>query len=265
MQFKLSFSLLALKNLKDLEKLLKILKDEEIHFIELPPSKFFKGYNFSKKKIIKFKSILDKYKIKISSVQAIFFEKNFNIFNKNHETKILNHLRKIIYFCGKLSIKNIIFGSPANRQKKALKIETANDIFIRILKKITKDLKRENINFCIEPNARFYNCDYINNSEQALDIIKNNKLQNIFINYDTGNAVLENDLIKIQKENLRYFKNFQISEKKLTELSTNLMKHIKLLKNHKLDRKYLSLEMLNVDIKKIKKNIKIFKTIANKI
>ena len=58
---------------------------------------------------------------------------------------------------------------------------------------------------------------------------------------------------------------FQISEKKLAELSTNLMKHTKLLKNHKLDKKYLSLEMLNVDIKSIKKNIKIFKTIANKI
>ena len=58
MQFKLSFSLLALKNLKDLKKLLEILKDEKINFVELPPSKFFKGYNFSKRNIIKFKSIL---------------------------------------------------------------------------------------------------------------------------------------------------------------------------------------------------------------
>jgi len=265
MKLKLSFSLLALNNLKKIEQLFKILHYEKINFIEIPPLKFFPKYNFSKKRVNKFKKLLNKYKIKISSVQAIFYKTNLNIFEINDEKKVLYHLKKIILFCDKLKIKNIIFGSPVNRVKKNINIDCANRIFAHILNKLSIELKTKKINFCIEPNAKIYKCDYINNSQEAVKFIKRYRLSNIYINFDTGNALLERDYAKVSKNDLRYFKNFQVSEKNLGALKKDFKKHIKLLKKHQLNNKYLSLEMVNIDIDQIQKNIKKFKIIASNI
>lgn len=265
MKFKLSFSLLALKDKKKLETLLKILKEQKIKYIEIPIFKFFPRYLMDINRINKFKKILKKYDIKISSAQAIFYKKNLNILSKEDEIKVIRHLRKIIYFCKKLKIVNIIFGSPANRIRNKIKSDNADKIFKNILDRISGDLKKSNVNFCIEPNSKFYNCNYINNTEQALKFLKKNDLKNVYINFDTGNALLENDKVKVKKIEKKYFKNFQISEKNLKQLKKNYKRHLKLLKKLDLENKFLSLEMLNVDLHNIKKNLKKFKLIANKI
>ena len=91
------------------------------------------------------------------------------------------------------------------------------------------------------------------------------KLSNIFINFDTGNSILENEKINIFKNDLKYFRNFQISEKNLQQLSSNPKIHINILKKFKLDNRYLSLEMLNIDLNKIQKNIKKLKLISKQL
>jgi sugar phosphate isomerase/epimerase len=109
MSIKLSFSLLALKNIKEIEPLLKILNKEKIQYIEIPISKFLPGYNIDISKINNLKKLLKKYEIKISSAQAIFFKKKLNIFNLKQKKQTINHLNKIIHICEILNIKNIIF------------------------------------------------------------------------------------------------------------------------------------------------------------
>ena len=264
MNFKLSFSLLALKKEKKIETLLKILNKEKISNVEIPISKFFPNYDINENKIKRLKKIFDKYQIKISSIQAIFYKKNMNVLNSNDEDKVLNHLKKINLFCKKLKIKNIIFGSPTNRVRTNLSLNDANRNFIKILKKISVDLRKKKLNFCIEPNSKFYKCNYINNTNQALNLLKKNKIKNVYINFDTGNALLEKDYVKINKFDQKYFKNFQISEKNLKEIK-NHKKHVSLLKKFNLENKYLSLEMLNIDLNKIRKNLKKFKLIASNI
>ena len=265
MSIKLSFSLLALRNIKEIESLLKILNKEKIKYIEIPISKFLPEYNIDIAKIYSLKKLLERYEIKISSVQAIFFKKNLNIFNLKQKKQTILHLNKIINICEILDIKNIIFGSPKNRLKNKLHINYANRLFKELLSKISKKLKDKKINFCIEPNARFYGCDFINNVDEALVFVKYAKLSNIFINFDTGNSILENEKINIFKNDLKYFRNFQISEKKLQQLSSTPKIHINILKKFKLDNRYLSLEMLNIDLNKIQKNIKKLKLISKQL
>tara|TARA_Y100001970_G_scaffold294353_1_gene451306 strand:- start:6718 stop:7515 length:798 start_codon:yes stop_codon:yes gene_type:complete len=264
MKFKLSFSLLALKNEKKIETLLKILNKEKIFHIEIPILKFFPNYNINDNKIKKLKKKLRKYQIKISSIQAIFYKKNLNILSNKDEEKVIKHLKKINLFCKKLEIKNIIFGSPLNRDRNNLSFKEADKNFVKILKKISVDLRKKKINFCIEPNSKFYKCNYINNTKQALNLLKKNKIKNIYINFDTGNALLEKDSVKINKTDQKYFKNFQVSEKNLSELK-NHKKHIDLLNKLNLKNKYLSLEMLNIDLYKVKRNLQKFKLIAEKV
>lgn len=259
---RLSFSLLALEDIGKIDYLFSLLKEEKIKFIELPITKFFPNYKFEKKKINFIKNKLKKYDLKISSVQSIFHETNLNIFDKNNKKEIIKHLHRVINICNILNVPNIIFGSPKNRQKGQLNKKEADKIFTKILIDISKKLYQKKINFCIEPNARYYGCDYLFKYKQVLNFVKRLNLNNIFINFDTGNAQLENDFIL---KNTQYIKNFQLSEKDLNELNIKNKRHLNYLKEIKKKKLFVSLEILNLNHSKIKQNLKNFKLIIKNL
>ena len=75
MKTKLSISLLALDHKKNLNKFIKIIKDEKINYLELPITKIFNNFDYNLKKLRSFKNYLKKNSLKISSIQSIFLEK----------------------------------------------------------------------------------------------------------------------------------------------------------------------------------------------
>jgi len=265
MNIKLSLSLLALENFYELEKFLSILKRNRIKYVELPISKILPKYKVDKKKIKFFLKTLKKYKIKVSSVQAIYYGKNLNVLNSAQFKKNFDHLKQIIRISKLLKVNNIIFGSPLNRKKNNLSLKKSNKNFQKLLSKIDNILSKNKIYFLIEPNSKHYKCDYLINTNEVLNFLKKNNFKNIFINLDTGNALLENDKILINKRDKQYFKNFQISEKNLLGLSSNKEKHKKILRKFILKNNFISLEMLNIDINKLDNNIKKFKIITKNI
>ena len=262
MKSKLSVSLLALRNFTELEKFLSVLKKNNIRYIELPITKLLPNYHIREKKINVFLRKLENHNIKISSVQAIYYNKNLNVLKKNHLKRNLLHIKKIIKLTKILKAEHIIFGSPLNRKRVKLNITQSNKNFQLLLSKINNLLVVNNVNFLIEPNSRYYGCNYLFNSKQTLKFVKNSKLSNVFINIDTGNANLEKDRINFKSKDQLYVKNIQISEKDLKGLSDNTSKHKVILKKLDLNNKFISLEMLNLDINKLEKNIKKFKFIS---
>ena len=263
MKNKLSVSLLALNNFSELDDFLNTLQQNNIRYIELPITKILPKYEIDKKKINKFLSRISKYRIKISSVQAIFYKKKFNVLNPKDHKEIIKHLNRILIIASLLKTKNIIFGSPKNRIKGKISSQLAFTIFKDLLKKIQPKLVKNKFNFCIEPNSKFYGCDFIINSSEALKFIDFSKIKNIGINFDTGNAFLEKDNIKITKNNKKYFKNFQVSEKNLVSLNKNIKKHKRLLQKFDIKSQFISLEILNLNLKKLKRNIILFKSITD--
>ena len=261
MKYKLAVSLLALKDFSDIDKFFSILKKNNINYIELPITKLLPNYFVSKKKISLFLRKLKNYKIKISSVQAIFYNKKLNVLKNSHLKKNLLHIKKIIKLTKVLKAKNIIFGSPLNRKRIKLNNKQSNKNFQLLLSKVNNLLFINNIYFLIEPNSKYYGCNYLNNSEQTLNFVKNSKLSNVFINIDTGNANLEKDKINLTPKDQFYVKNIQVSEKNLKGLSNKTTKHKLILKMLNLNNKFISLEMLNININKLDTNIKKFKNI----
>ena len=85
------------------------------------------------------------------------------------------------------------------------------------------------------------------------------------INADTGNIFLEKDKCSNAKINKNMFSNFQISEKNLISLSKGSINHNQILKKFVLNNKFVSLEMLNTNLKDLGKDIKKFKKIISKI
>ena len=266
MNLKLSVSMLALDNKKNLKRFIKILKDEKINYLELPITKIFDNYNFNLKKLRIFKQLLKKNSLKISSIQSIFFGKEqLNIFDRSQHKAILSHIKKILRFSKYLGAKNIIFESQKNKKKNLKKKLQQNLVGVEILKKIINECKKKKIVFCIEPNARYYNCNYINSILQAIKLVKKINYKNFLINADTGNISLENKRLVNFRKQKKFFGNFQISEKDLVSLSKGNVNHEKILGHFDLSEKVISLEMNNIKIINLRNEIKIFKNLISKI
>ena len=260
---KLAVSLLALEKKKDLIKFLEILNKEKIGYIELPISKISKNYSYDETKLAKFKNILKEYSIKVSSIQSIFYNKNnWNIFDKKKHKFILNHLTKIFRIAKYFSAKNIIFGSPKNR--KFNKNDKEKDI-LAFFNEVAKIANKFDINFCIEPNARYYDCNYINNTDEAIKLVKLVNNKKFLINADTGNIFLEKDRCAAVKKNANLIANFQLSEKKLLSLSKGKINHLKILRNFTIKDQFISLEMLNTNFFELRNNVIKFKKILSKV
>jgi sugar phosphate isomerase/epimerase len=262
MKNRLSVSLLALNDFSKLDDFLDLMKKNDIRYIELPITKILPNYEIDKGKIKNFLKKISRYKIKISSVQAIFHKKKLNVLKIDDHEKIIKHLSKILLIAKLLKTKNLIFGSPKNRIKRDLSNQDAFKIFKNLLGKIQSKLIKNNMNFCIEPNSKYYGCDFILNSSDALKFINYAKIKNLAINFDTGNALLEKDKMKILKKHQKYFKNFQVSEKDLLSLKKDTKRHKQLLRKFDIKKQFISLETLNVNLKDLKKDITLFKSIT---
>ena len=266
MKIELSVSLLALDYKKNLNKFLKIMNEEKIKYLELPITKIFDNFNFNAKKLKLFRHLLKKHSLKISSIQSIFFGKeDLNIFDKNKHQKIILHVNKVLKISKYLGAKNLIFGSPINRRIDLKKKQKQGKIGIQILKKIITLCKNNNMILCIEPNAKYYKCNYINSVSQAIKLVNTINSRHFLINADTGNISLENKRLVNLKKKKNLFGNFQVSEKNLICLTKGRINHKKILNQFDLSKKIISLEMKNININKIRSEIKKFKNIMNEI
>ena len=259
MKNKLAVSLLCLKNLNKLDIFLKKIKDKKINYIELPIPKVSPHYKYDVQKFKKIRDKLDNYNVKISSVQAIFFNKDhLNIFNVNKHKEILKHLEKVFKISKYFRARNIIFGSPKNRFcnvkiNKHKNVKIAVQIFLQI----SNLAKKYNLNFCLEPNSKIYKCNFVNNLKEAANIVKKVNRKNFLINADTGNIFLEKDNCRIGIDK-KFIANIQISEKNLISISKGYINHKKILKKIYKNNIITSLEMLNTNLRDLNADLEKF-------
>ena len=263
MKNRLAISLLCLEDFKKIDFFLDIIHKKKLRFIELPITKISKDYSFDTKKLTYYKELFNKYEIKISSIQSIFYQKeNLNIFNKKDHNKIIIHLKKVFKIAYFLNAKNIIFGSPKNRyfpdDLKDLKV--SENIYVNFFQKISDLALKYKLKICLEPNSKLYSCNFVNNLKQAIKVAKKVKRNNFLINADTGNYSLEKDTY-VKDRDSYLFENYQISEKNLINLSKGKINHAKILQKIYNQKKLISLEMSNIDIRLLEKDINKFQNI----
>jgi sugar phosphate isomerase/epimerase len=251
----------------DSKKVLKLLKNYSIDGIDLAPIKINHKWKNSENSMKKFYKQFSLLGFEINAIQGIFYKTNFNLFKKLHESKIYNHLFKMIKISKILNCNKIIIGSSNFRNNDKLSLIESDIIFLNFFKKIVPLLKKHKIYICFEPIPKNYGEKYLNDIDKLANLIKKLKTPWFGINFDTSiyhfNKFNKNNFLNNQK----IIKNIQISEKKFsffTHPSKFNLLFAQLLKKNKFVRR-ISLEIIskNTDLKKLSISLKNFKQLFN--
>ncbi|MDB2546051.1 sugar phosphate isomerase/epimerase [Candidatus Pelagibacter bacterium] len=257
----LSISNIAWNKSEDNE-ISKILNTYNINLIDIAPNKYF--YPIDKttnQEIIKVKNFWKQRNIEISCLQSLLYNtQNFNIFSDNDNLNVspLKYLEKIIKISNQLGAKNIIFGSPKNRDRGTLsdiEVLSQSNFFFRSLGDIAL---KYNIKICLEPNPPLYNCNFMTNTLETEKIIRIIDHEAIKLNLDIGALTINNenlDEIMVKCHDLIF--HVHLSERNLIPLGNSNLDYRKIIDTigkFKPDIT-LSIEMLNFKDKSNLENV----------
>ena len=234
-------------NFNENKKISRILKKNKIKNLEFAPSLLLKN-NFDNKNLIITKKFWCDEGIKLYSMQSILYGvKNCFIFgNKKQKLNFIKEVFEKIDLAKKLGVKVIIFGSPVNKKIFKKKKAELDKIFIDILKKIAAYANKKRIYFCLEANPKIYKSEYLNYTNEALDMVKTINNKYLMVNLDLGTMIQNNESIgSLINQNIRYIKHVQISVPYLSNVLKYKNKIKELIKSLKVNKykNNISIEM----------------------
>ncbi len=153
------------------------------------------------------------YGFNISSMQSIWYGRSEMIFGSNDEREFLiNYTKKAIKFAEIIGCKNLVFGCPRNRNiPDGVNEEVAIDFF----RTIGKYAYNHNTVIAIEANPPIYNTNFINNTEEALALVKKIDSKGVLLNLDIGSMIENSEDVSILDGHINIINHIHISEPKL--------------------------------------------------
>lgn len=261
---KFSISNIAWKK-EENETVIDVLFKNNIRNIDVAPLLVVDSLiDYKDESINVYKNFWGKKKINLLGMQSIFYEsKEKNIFDNNQEY-FLDYFNKVAKFSKKANIEKIVFGCPRQR---SFGEKTSKKEVYDFFKKIVNICENYELFLCLEPNAKEYNCNFLNTTKETIDFVKLMNSNYAKINFDTGTVLMnKKNPTEIIKHAYSFIGHIHISSPMLKPVHENSMDHLSFsnyLKQQNYD-KGISIEMLTEKYKvntvdAIEKAINVFK------
>lgn len=214
--------------------------------------------------IKKYREYWDANGINIVALQSLLFGRpDLEMFSDTTKRQeMLEYLSKIIELGAGLGAKAFVFGSPKNRLVGELNYSKAMEIAIEFFYKLGEKAHMHNTVFCIEPNPKVYNCDFITTTEEGINLVKEVNHPGFGLHLDAAGMTLSNENIEESIErSASYLTHFHISEPQLNMVQNGQVDHktfSRLLKEINYAN-YISIEMkpglINSNTETVKKSL----------
>lgn len=215
--------------LEEEETIANIMQDLNIKGVEIAPTKIWNQPLFATDDEIKsYRNFWASKNIEIVSLQALLFGRNDLTIFDDHNTRkaTLNYLKEIINLGSKLGAKVFVFGSPKNRNIGNLKVEEAQEIAQEFFYNLGEFALEKGVIFCIEPNPTIYNCNFVTNSHQGLELVTKVNSKGFGLHLDSAGMTLSEENIEPALTNaIDKLCHFHISEPYLGQVGDNQVNH----------------------------------------
>lgn len=219
------------------------LKEKKCTGIEIAPTRIFPENPYSDlNKVTNFRNELQtNYGLQVVSMQSICFGRNEAIFSSDSErNSLLEYIKQSIDFASVLGCKNLVFGSPKNRNINP----NQEEIALAYFSEIGKYAAEKNTFFAFEPNPVIYGTNFINTTNQALDFVKACNVDGLKVNFDLGTVIYNEESLSILENNLKWINHIHISEPYLEAIQKrSLHKELASILRKEEYNNYISIEM----------------------
>lgn len=234
----------------------RYIKEKEFQGLEIAPTKLIQDHPYDqvlRAKTIT-KGIYEKYGLKISSMQSIWFGMNQNIFNEEEKRFLLGYTKQAILFAEAIDCHNLVFGCPQNRSiPEGKSVDYADNFFIDIANYASK----HNTCIALEANPVIYHTNFINTTDEAFMYAKRLNCEGLKVNIDLGTMIYNQEELSILEENIKWINHIHISEPFLAKIEhRELHCELRDLLERKSYNGYISIEMKTMkDITDVKSTL----------
>jgi sugar phosphate isomerase/epimerase len=239
---KISMSDLAWEN-SDSTAVYRMLREYAFDGVEMLPTKTFSldPYADTDAATRFAKRLKAEYHLEISSIQSILYGREENLFGSEKERAILlDYLKQAIRFTAALSCGNLVFGSPKNRTLLKDNFENQYSIAVDFFSELGEYANARHTVLSIEPNPPIYGANFITETEDAFDLVKDVSSKGFQVNVDLGAMINNGESIESVAKNIDKVNHIHISEPYLAPIKRReLHKQLACLEYDK----YISVEM----------------------
>jgi sugar phosphate isomerase/epimerase len=208
---KLSISNIAWDKHNDFE-VYELMKKYGFTGLEIAPTRFFaeKPYDHIVEAANLANDLKSRYNLKVCSMQSILFERTERIFENAENRRIItDYLFKAIDFASAISCKNLVFGSPKNRN---LINQGDYEMALRFFEILGEYAAKNGTVMSIEANPVIYGTNFINYTSEAVKLVKEVNSKGLRINLDFGTIIENGEKVEEVEGFLEYVNHIHISE-----------------------------------------------------
>jgi sugar phosphate isomerase/epimerase len=242
---RLSFSNIAWSNEQD-EGMYKLLQQEGFEGLEIAPTRIFpqKPYDHNYEAYLFAKLLWDRYNLRISSMQSIWYGREEKIFGTDEERRtLIDYTKEAIDFAVSMDCHNLVFGCPQNRKiPEGADALSAYPFFVEI----ADYAQKQGTVIALEANPTIYGTNFINQTNEAFDYA--NRVSGLMVNVDLGTIIENSEDLQVIKENIHLVNHIHISEPYLASIQTRkLHNDLAAILKEKNYSRYVSVEMKKPD------------------
>lgn len=215
--------------IKEEDSIAKIMQNLGIKGVEIAPTKMWDSPLLATNaQIQSYKNFWQSRGIEIVAMQALLYgRQDLTIFENTQKRKeTFDFLSGMIELGSKLDAHVLVFGSPKNRQIGNLELKEAEDIAQSFFYDLGEVAAKHDIMFCIEPNPTIYNCNFITNSQQGLELVTKTNSKGFGLHLDAAGMTLSQESIKSAlQQSIDQLCHFHISEPYLGQVGDGQVDH----------------------------------------
>jgi sugar phosphate isomerase/epimerase len=225
---KLAVSNIAWENRED-AAVLAALKRRGVAGIEIAPTRVWpewRGATATAARGLRFR--LAAQGLAVPSLQAILFGKpELVLFGEPATTTaFVDHVRHVADLAAELGAHALVFGAPKARHRGTLALETAMRRAAAVLSGIGEHCAQRRVTLCIEPNPPSYDCDFIVNSAEGLELVKLTDSPGVRLHLDSAGMTLAGeDPAAAIAATSRWLAHFHVSEPNLAPIVPSTIDH----------------------------------------
>ncbi len=195
-----------------------LLQHRNVHNIDIAPGKYF--FDFKKLSDPEIKAVKKWWSdrnITICGMQSLLYGTQcLNIFNKNCQKSMLEHLKRVCHIGGVLNANKLVFGSPRNRDLSIVAPELAEDIALNFFNRLGDIAISEGVVICLEANPTCYGTNWITTTLEALEFVTKLNHRGIGVQLDLGTVYTNNEsLEELLLKGSKSFSHIHLSEMKM--------------------------------------------------